>query len=256
MSGWITGHCSRTGASVAALPLAPAAECQYRWTDLAAIDVYHVKVTKVSVPALVACAVMAFASPSHAEAAAQPSAALQLQTGPARGLFGALWVMPLSTHEFQGAGLEVGYCYGWFAPLYRAGFVQNGYEPISGNPVLALERTRRWFLDLEIDAQIHFRERIALSFGAGVSILDNTVDVTSMNGFDWATATHERWRVRPLLGATLAGPLFQASVTANLGADPEVHVSAPRPPGRRPGRRCRRAGRSRDLPARAPTTRW
>jgi hypothetical protein len=31
--GWLTGRCRRTGASVAALPLAPAAERQYRWTD-------------------------------------------------------------------------------------------------------------------------------------------------------------------------------------------------------------------------------
>jgi hypothetical protein len=32
---WLTRRCSRTGASVAALPLAPAAERLYRWADLA-----------------------------------------------------------------------------------------------------------------------------------------------------------------------------------------------------------------------------
>jgi hypothetical protein len=182
-------------------------------------------VVKVGRAALAAFTVAVLAPAARAEAPALSPAAPQAQATPDRGAFGALWVMRLGTHRFQGAGLDGGYRYGWFAPLYRIGFVQNGYEPISGSALLALERTRRLFLDLEIDGQFQVGGGAALAVGVGVGVLDDIVDITSMNGFDWTTARDERWRVRPLLGATLAGPLFQASVTAYVGSDPEVHVS-------------------------------
>jgi hypothetical protein len=182
-------------------------------------------VVKVGRAALAAVTVAAIATRARAEAPAQPPAAPQSPAAPDRGPFGALWVMPLGTHRFQGAGLEFGYRYRWFAPLYRIGFIENGYEPISGSSRLALERTRRVFLDLEIDAQFQVGGAAALAVGGGVGVLDDIVDIPSMNGFDWTTVEDERWRVRPLLGATLAGPLFQVSVTAYVGSDPEVHVS-------------------------------
>jgi hypothetical protein len=182
-------------------------------------------VAKVGRGALAVYAVTLLAPAAMAQASAQPAAAPPAQSAPDRGPFGALWVMPIGTHWFQGAGLEAGYRYGWFAPLYRVGFIQNGYEPISGSPILALDRTRRLFLDLEIDAQFEFSARAALALGAGVGVLDDTVDITSMNGFAWTTVSDKRWRVRPLLGLMFAGPVVQVSVTAYVGSDPEAHVS-------------------------------
>ncbi len=146
-------------------------------------------------------------------------------TGSDRGRFAALWVTPLGTHRYQGAGFEAGYRYGAFAGLVREGFVQNDYNPVSGTPLPTLERTRRFSFDVEADLHWRAANSVAFDVGGGLGLLDDTVNVTSMNGLDWTTVSRAGWRVRPLLGATLVGPLFEASVSAYLGSDPEVRFA-------------------------------
>ena len=140
---------------------------------------------------------------------------------PDRGRFAALWAVPFATHHLQGAGLEAGYRYRWIVGLYRIGFVQNGYEPISGSPLLALQRTQMLFLDLEVDARWQFSKGVTLAVGGGAGVIDDRVDITSMSGLTWTAVTDNRWSVRPLVAVTLAGPIFQATVTAYVGSDPQ-----------------------------------
>jgi hypothetical protein len=159
-------------------------------------------------------------TPQPAQVTPQPSA-----PPPDRSMFAALWVTPFATNHFQGAGTEVGFRYRWLIGLYRIGFLQNGYEPVSGTPLLTLERTQRLSLDLEVNARWRFSKKATLAAGGGIGILNDWVDVTSMNGLAWTTATDDRLHVRPLVGITLAGPLFQATATAYLGFAPEGAVS-------------------------------
>ena len=81
---------------------------------------------------------------------------------PDRGRFGGLWVVPLATPWFQGAGLEAGYRYRWLVGLFREGFVQNGYAPAEAT---ALARTRRVFFELELAAQTTFDEALTVAVG-------------------------------------------------------------------------------------------
>lgn len=80
-------------------------------------------------------------------------------------------------------------------------------------------------MDLEVDARWRINKRATLAAGGGIGILDDWVDITSMSGLTWTTVTDDRWRVRPLLGLTLAGPLFQATVKAYVGSAPEGAIS-------------------------------
>jgi len=145
---------------------------------------------------------------------------------PDRGPFGALWVTPLATHRFQGAGLEAGYHFGWFAGLYRIGVLQNGYAPPADlSPVFTLERMQRLFLDLELDGQWRYRGVLTLAVGAGAVLIHDRVDIASMNGLTWTTVTDERGRIRPLVNVTLAGPLFEVSTTFYVGSNPEGRLS-------------------------------
>jgi hypothetical protein len=179
---------------------------------------------------IVCCAAVAVAAP---RAWADDPAPVQPAVGstapppaPAdRGRFAALWVVPLASRHFQGAGLEAGYRFQWIAGVYRIGFVQNGYEPVSGAPLLALERTNRILLDLEIDLRWRFANMGTIAAGGGVGFLNDNRDITSMSGTSWTTVHDDRWRVRPLLGATLAGPLFQASVIGYIGSQSEARFS-------------------------------
>ena len=170
------------------------------------------------------------AAPVDAQIGAPPPAAIAPAPAPAppsdRGHFAALWVAPIATHQFQGAGVEVGYRYRWLAGLYRLGFLQNGYAPPNDlTPVLALERTQRMFLDLELDGQWRFRDQVTLAAGGGAALLDDRVGIASTNGVTWTTKTDIRVRVRPLLSVTLAGPTFQSSFSAYVGTNPEVRLS-------------------------------
>jgi hypothetical protein len=166
------------------------------------------------------------ASPSPAAAASGSTAVAQVRAAPPdRGAFSALWVVPFATHHFQGAGSEVGFRYRWLVGRYRIGFLQNGYAPVSGSPLFTLERTQRLFLDLEVDARWRFSKVGTLSAGGGVGIINDWVDITSMSGLTWTTATDQQWHIRPLVGVTLAGPIFQATFTAYVGSDPEGIIS-------------------------------
>jgi hypothetical protein len=143
-----------------------------------------------------------------------------------RGAFAGLWVTPIATHQFQGAGLELGYRYRWLAALYRLGFLQNGYAPPNEpNPVFVLERTQRMFLELELDGQWRIRDRVTVALGGGAALLDDRVGIASTEGVTWTTKTKIRDRVRPVLSVTLVGPVFQSSVSAYVGTNPEVRLS-------------------------------
>ena len=178
---------------------------------------------------------------ARAETTAAPVAASTPATGPTatldRGMFGSLWVTPLATHQFQGAGMELGYHRRWLAGLYRIGFVQNSYAPVNDPSVeLLFERTRRIFLDLEIDGQWQFRDGATVAIGAGAVLIDDLVSITSMNGLTRFTATDERNRVRPLVGVSLTGPLFETAVTFYVGPNPEARFSLGVSWGRAPRR--------------------
>lgn len=166
---------------------------------------------------------------SPAPSAETPSGSDQAEIAsapaPERGRFAALWVTPLGTHRFQGAGLEAGYRYGWLAVLVREGFAQNGYQPVSGTALLALERTQRFSFDLEVDVQRRFGGQVALAVGGGAGFTDDDVDITTMNGLAWTSVSDHRRRIRPLLGVTLAGPIFEAGLTGYLGSDVELRFS-------------------------------
>ena len=154
-----------------------------------------------------------------------PPAATAAPMPPVRGFFSSLWVTPFATHQFQGAGVETGYQRRWLAGLYRLGFVQNGYAPFNDpSTALVFERTQRFFLELELDAQWR-RDELTIALGAGAAFLDNRVDISSMNGFTWTTVTDARGRIRPLLSVTMAGPLFEVSVEAYVGTNPEARLS-------------------------------
>jgi hypothetical protein len=143
-----------------------------------------------------------------------------------RGAFTGLWVVPLATHHFQGAGWDGGYYHQWLSGQYRLGFVQNGYAPSSGAPLLTLERTQRFFIDLEVDARWRFRRGQTLSIGGGVSVMDEFVDTTSMSGVAWTTTTDLQWHVRPLVGLTLTWLSFRTTAWAYLfGSIPEGFLS-------------------------------
>lgn len=177
-----------------------------------------------------------------APAVASVPAATPSTTPPAppdRGRFAALWLTPIATHQFQGGGVEAGYHYRWLAGLYRLGFVQNGYAPFNDlSTLLVLERTQRLFLELELDAQWQYRNVMTVAVGAGAVFIDDRVDISSMNGLAWTTVTDERGRIRPLVSVTMAGPIFEAGVSAYLGTSPEVRLSL----GVCWGRISRRAG--------------
>lgn len=161
-------------------------------------------------------------APGHSSSPVPPRPVAQSD----RGRFAAVWVAPLSTHRFQGAGVEAGYRFGWLAALYRAGILQNGYAPPEQEtPFLTLERKQRLLLELEVDGQLRFHDWVTLGIGGGAAFVVDRVDISSMNGFGWTTSTDERGRIRPLVSATLIGPLFQSGVTAYLGSQPEIRLS-------------------------------
>jgi hypothetical protein len=150
----------------------------------------------------------------------------QSSPAPERGAFTGLWVVPFATHHFQGAGWDLGYHYKWLAGQYRIGFLQNGYEPVSGAPLLTLTRAQRFFLDLELDARWRLNRVETLALGGGVGIVNEWVDTTSMSGLAWTTATDVQWHVRPLVGLTLTWASFRGTAWAYLlGSIPEGFVS-------------------------------
>jgi hypothetical protein len=140
---------------------------------------------------------------------------------PNRGVFSELWVVPLATHRFQGAGLSLGYERGWLAALYRIGFVQNDYAPFGG---ASLQRTRREFIDLEIDAQWRL-PGVSVAGGGGVALLHNGVETATPSVPNWATSAKTNDRIRPLANVGLIGPLFQIDATFYLGSNPEFRLS-------------------------------
>lgn len=143
-----------------------------------------------------------------------------------RGVFAGLWVAPIATHQFQGAGVELGYRYRWLAGLYRLGFLQNGYAPPNDpNPVFTLERTQRTFLELELDGQRRFRDQGTVAVGGGAALLDDRIGIAWTDGVIWTTKTKIRDRVRPLLSVTMVGPIFQSTFSAYLGTNPEIRLS-------------------------------
>jgi hypothetical protein len=169
-------------------------------------------------------------APVDAQTSAPPPAGPAPAPAPAlprdRGRFAAIWVAPIATHQFQGAGVDGGYRYHWLAGVYRVGFLQNGYAPPHDvTPVLTLERTRRIFLELEVDGQWRFHDQVTLAVGGGVALLDDRVEIASTNGATWTTATDLRGRIRPLIDVTLVGPIFQSSFGAYVGTNPEVRLS-------------------------------
>jgi len=143
-----------------------------------------------------------------------------------RGRFAALWVAPVATHQFQGAGVEGGYRYHWLVALNRLGFLQNGYAPPEEvTPVLTLERTQRLLLELELGGQWRFDDQGTAGIGVGAAFLGDRVDIAYLNGSTWATITDARRRIRPLVSATIAGPLFQATLAVYVGSNPEARLS-------------------------------
>jgi hypothetical protein len=139
---------------------------------------------------------------------------------PDRGRFGSLWVAPYDNKSFQGAGLGAGYRYSWLAGVYRAGFMQTGYEPLQQG--MALQRTRRVLAELEVDGQIRLGNVITMAVGAGGAFMSEHVD-TATPGVVGSTA--DRGRLRGLVTATLVGPLFEIDVTTYLQSNPEIRIS-------------------------------
>jgi len=178
----------------------------------------------VLVQAAVAWFVLASAS-----VRAQTAATTSAPAAPAdRGRFAALWVAPIATQRFQGAGVEAGYRYHWFVGLYRLGFLQNGYAPLSEevSPVLALQRTQRLLLEVEVGGQWRFGDQFSMGIGGGAALLGDRVDISSTtNGSTWTTVTDGRGRIRPMASVTMAGPIFQASLTFYVGSNPEARLS-------------------------------
>jgi len=144
-----------------------------------------------------------------------------------RGRFAAIWVAPIATHQFQGAGVEAGYRYRWFTGLYRLGFLQNGYAPPEQvTPLLTLERTQRLLFELEVGGQLRFHDQVTAGIGGGAAFLGDRVDISSStNGTTWTTTTDGRGRIRPVVSVTMAGPLFLSSFTVYVGSNPEVRLS-------------------------------
>ena len=158
--------------------------------------------------------------------AGENSPSAQLSPVTERGVFTGLWVVPIATHHFQGAGWDSGYFHKWLAGQYPLGLVQNGYEPVSSAPLLTLERTQRFFIDLEVDARWRFSRAQTLAVGGGVAVMSEFVDTTSMSGLAWTTATDVRWHVRPLVGLTTTWLWFRGTAWAYLfGSIPEGFVS-------------------------------
>src|SRR4051812_27473296 len=100
--------------------------------DTGAANSYLAGVVKVGCAVVVWCVVAASVPRAWAEVPAQAAPASRVtppqgtespgQSGrvpvpkpPDRGRFAALWVVPVATHRFQGAGLEAGYRYQWLA---------------------------------------------------------------------------------------------------------------------------------------------
>lgn len=165
------------------------------------------------------------ASSSVAAQTAAPTASAP--AAPAdRGRFAAVWVAPIATHQFQGAGVEAGYRYRWLAGLYRLGFLQNGYAPPEQvTPLLTLERTQRLLFELEVGGQFRFYDRVTAGIGGGAAFLGDRVDISSTNGTTWTTTTDGRGRIRPVVSVTIAGPLFQSSLTVYVGSNPEARLA-------------------------------
>jgi hypothetical protein len=170
--------------------------------------------------------VLASTSVRAQTAAPQPATTTAPATPADRGRFAAVWVTPLATHRFQGAGVEAGYRYHWLAGLYRLGFLQNGYAPPdSVTSVLTLARTRRLLFELEVGGQWGLYDQVTLGIGGGAAFLGERVDIASSDGTSWTTISEGRSQIRPVVSTTLAGPLFQASVTVYLGSYPEARLS-------------------------------
>jgi hypothetical protein len=153
------------------------------------------------------------------------SAKPQNQPAPERGASVGVWVVPWASHHFQGAGWEHGGYYRWFATQLRAGILQNAYEPISGTPLLTLNRTQRLLVELEFDARWRFSRLQTLAAGAGVSVMDDALNTTSMNALEWTTETKDQWHVRPLLGLSLTVATVRMTTTVYLESNPEAFVS-------------------------------
>jgi hypothetical protein len=132
-----------------------------------------------------------------AQTAAPPPATTTGPAAPAdRGRFAAVWVTPLATHRFQGAGVEAGYRYRWLAGLYRLGFLQNGYAPPGGaTSVLTLARTQRLLFELEVGGQLRFHDQVTLGIGGGVALVGNRIDIATSDGTTWTTTTEGRSRL-------------------------------------------------------------
>jgi hypothetical protein len=138
-----------------------------------------------------------------------------------RGIFSELWVVPVATKRFQGAGLSLGYERSWLAALYRIGFVQNDYAPFDST---SLQRTRRIFLDLEVDAQWRL-PGLNVTGGGGVVLLDDRVETATPLGASWEMSAKTTDRLRPIVNVGIVGPLFQTDATFTLGSNPEFRLA-------------------------------
>ncbi len=138
-----------------------------------------------------------------------------------RGVFSELWVVPIATHRFQGAGLSLGYERSWLAALYRFGFVQNDYAPFD---VMSLQRTQRLFLDLEVDAQWRLTG-FTVTGGGGVALLHDRRETATPTAAGWATSARLDDKIRPVVNLGIVGPLFQVDATFYLGSNPELRLA-------------------------------
>jgi hypothetical protein len=154
-----------------------------------------------------------------------------------RGRFATLWVTPLATHRFLGAGVEAGYRWRWLSALYRMAFLQNDYAPVDE---LVLQRTQRLVFELEADAQWSL-PAITTAVGVGAAFMGDRVDSASAlalaNGqTQWTTSTDEHGRIRPMASVTMVGPLFEAIGSIYIGATPELRLALGVNWGRHPRR--------------------
>jgi len=171
------------------------------------------------------------------ETAPEAPAARREAPPPDRGRFATLWVTPLATHRFLGAGVEAGYRWRWLGALYRAAFLQNDYAPADE---FVLQRTQRLALELELDAQWSL-PAITTAVGVGAAFLDDRVDTTSALALAsgqtlWTTSTDDHGHVRPMASVTLVGPIFEAIGTLYVESKPELRLALGVSWGRHPRR--------------------
>jgi hypothetical protein len=155
-----------------------------------------------------------------------------------RGRFATLWITPLATHRFLGAGVEAGYRWRWLAALYRAAFLQNDYAPAADGFVL--QRTQRLVFELEADAQWSL-PAVTTAVGVGAAFVGDRVDTASAQALAsgqtlWTTSTDEHGHVRPMASVTMVGPIFEAIGSIYVESKPELRFALGVSWGRHPRR--------------------